>query len=265
VDNFETLLVETGGDGVTRVTLNRPEAKNAMSQQLVEELAAAVSQLGADASVRAIVLSGAGDVFCAGGDLKGMKQQVFRSRDERIADATSLARLLAEMNELPKPLIGRINGPAYGGGVGLISVCDVAIGVDTARFALTEVTLGLLPATISPYVVARLGVPNSRRAILTGRKFDAQEAVRIGLLNEIVEDEYLDAAIRDELASTLQCAPQAVAASKKLIRYVSSHDTPENIQYTAEALADAWESAEVAEGIAGFLEKRPPNWRVEPE
>jgi methylglutaconyl-CoA hydratase len=264
VSAFESISLEVSAAGVARLTLNRPQARNALSQELINELREAAARLASDAAVRVVVLSGAGEVFCAGGDLKGMQQQVQRTRAERVADATQLAQLLADLDRLPKPLIGRINGSAFGGGLGLISVCDLAIGVTTARFALTEVRLGLIPATISPYVVARVGVPNSRRVMLTAHEMDAAAAVRFGLLEAAVDPLALDAAIDREIVDVLRCAPGAVARAKELIRFVSTHDTPENIAYTAERLADAWESAEISEGIMAFFEKRKPNWHVQP-
>ncbi|MGE0538057.1 MAG: crotonase/enoyl-CoA hydratase family protein [Pirellulales bacterium] len=264
MSTFQTISLEVSAAGVARLTLNRPEARNALSQEMIQELRQAVEQLAHDAIVRVVILSGAGDVFCAGGDLKGMQQQVQRTRAERVADATQLAQLLADLDQLPKPLIGRINGSAFGGGLGLISVCDLAIGVTAAKFALTEVRLGLIPATISPYVVARLGVPNSRRVMLTAHEMDAADAVRFGLLEAVVDPLALDAAVDREVADVLRCAPGAVARAKELIRFVSTHDTAENISYTAERLADAWESAEISEGIMAFFEKRKPHWNVQP-
>mgnify|MGYP001446467744 CR=1 FL=1 len=249
--------------GVARLTLNRPEAKNAMSQQLMLELAAAARQFIADASVRAIVLTGSGEVFSAGGDLKGMTQQAANTREGRMHDATEFAKVLAELNALPKPLIGRINGSAFGGGLGLISICDMAIGLADSKFRLSEVTLGLIPATISPYVIAKIGVPNSRRIMLNARMLDGNDAARLGLLDGVVSTiEQLDAAVEREVAAVLHCAPGAVTAAKELIRFVSTHDAQENLDYTARALADSWETAEIREGIDAFLKKRKPNWQA---
>ena len=166
MSSFEMVDVAVDPRGVARLTLNRPETKNAMSGALMRDLRAAARQLVADPAVRVIVLTGAGEVFSAGGDLKGMSQQAANTREGRIADATEFAETLAELNNLPKPLVGRINGSAFGGGLGLISICDIAIGLADATFRLSEVTLGLIPATISPFVVAKIGVPNSRRIML---------------------------------------------------------------------------------------------------
>lgn len=248
--------------GVARLTLNCPDNKNAMSQGLMRDLAAAARQLAADPAVRLIVLSGAGDVFSAGGDLKSMKRQVNNTRQGRIDDATDFAKVLAELDSLPKPLFGRINGSAFGGGLGLISICDLAIGLSGSTFRLSEVTLGLIPATISPYVVAKIGVPNSRRVMLNAAKLDGRQAQRLGLLDEVVDTvEELDAAIEREAVAALACAPGAIANCKELIRYVSTHSAEDNLAYTAKALADAWESAEIREGIDAFFNKRQPNWQ----
>ncbi len=260
--SFETIDVAIDPRGVARVTLNSPATRNAMSNDLMRELRKSAAELAADPAVRMIVLTGAGDVFSAGGDLKGMQRQATNTREGRIADATEFATTLRELDRLPKPLIGRINGSAFGGGLGLMSICDVAIGLSAATFRLSEVTLGLTPATISPYVVAKIGVPNARRIFLTARKLDGPAAVRIGLLDEAVDSlEALDAAIEREVTATLACAPGAVANAKELIRFVSTHTAEENLPYTANALADAWETAEIREGIDAFMNKRKPNWQ----
>jgi len=260
----ESLIrVETDGRGVATLTLNRPDAKNALSDELMSEFKAAVEQLGGDDSVRAVVLTGAGDVFCAGGDLKGMSRQATNSREGRIADAAGFASTLQAIDEMPKLLIGRINGPAFGGGVGLMSLCDITIGLAGASYRLTEVTLGLIAATISPYVVAKIGVPNARRMMLNALPLDGHSAHQLGLLDVVVDSEAeLDTAVECEAGHVLKCAPGAVAASKKLIRYVSTHEQSENFEYTVNALADAWESEEIKEGIQAFMAKRKPSWNL---
>ena len=263
MSDYETLLVDVDSNGIARLTLNRPDARNAMSHQMIEELRTAAGQLGEDDAVRGVVLTGAGRGFCAGGDLKGMAVQASASREDRVRDATALATTLHELDTLPKPMIARVNGSAFGGGLGLISVCDIAVGVDTARFALTEVKLGLIPATISPYVVRRLGARNSRRVMLGAMEMQGESAVAMGLLDRVVSPDELDAAVNQELAGLLQCAPRAVAAAKKLIRFVDTHDVEENTDYTPHALADAWDSPEIQEGIDAFLNKRKPAWNIE--
>lgn len=254
---------ETDSRGIAWLTLNRPDAKNALSNDLMRELRTAVGQLASDDDVRAVVLSGAGNVFCAGGDLKGMKRQATATREGRIADASEFAATLRDLDQLPKPLIGRINGPAFGGGVGLMSLCDISIGLSSATFRLTEVTLGLIAATISPYVVARVGVPNARRLLLNALPMDGSVAQQMGLLDVVADsEEQLDELTERELSHLLQCAPGAVADTKRLIRFVSTHTADENFDYTVNALADAWETDEIKEGIDAFLNKRRPNWVV---
>ncbi len=234
-----------------------------MSQGLMRELRAAARQLVDDSAVRVIVLTGAGEIFSAGGDLKGMHQQANNTREGRMSDAVEFAQILGELDRLPKPLIGHINGSAFGGGLGLMCICDLAIGLASATFRLTEVTLGLIPATISPFVVAKIGVPNSRRIMLNAYKMDGHAAVRLGLLDEVATSiEELDKAVEREAAAVLNCAPGAVANCKALIRHVSTHASQDNLNYTATALADAWESAELREGIDAFMNKRKPNWQA---
>lgn len=260
---YELIKVSIDPDGVAQLMLNRPDARNALSQPLMRELAAAAKELATEDGVRVIVLTGAGDVFSAGGDLKGMSQQASNTREGRIADATEFATALQELDRLPKPLIGRINGSAFGGGLGLISVCDISIGLADSKFRLSEVTLGLIPATISPYVVAKIGVPNSRRIMLNAYAFDGLAAGKLGLFDVVVRTiEELDQAVEREVTSALLCAPGAVANAKELIRFVSTHEAKENLPYTATALADAWETAEIREGIDAFFAKRKPKWQA---
>lgn len=249
---------------VAWLTLNRPDAKNALSNELMAELRTAMTLIGKNESIRAVVLSGNGDIFCAGGDLKGMNRQAENTRDGRLADAAEFAATLRELNELPQLLIGRINGSAFGGGVGLVSLCDIAIGQSGATFRLTEVTLGLIAATISPYVVAKVGVPNARRMMLNAFPMDGHTASRLGLLDVVVDSvEDLDVAVEQELAHVLKCAPGAVSDTKKLIRFVTTHDLDESVDYTVNALADAWETDEIKEGIDAFFSKRKPSWMTQ--
>jgi methylglutaconyl-CoA hydratase len=228
---------------------------------MIAELRVAAAQLAKDDSVRVVVLSGNGKSFCAGGDIGWFKENAESTRAKRVADSSQLALMLNDLNQLPKPLIGRIQGAAYGGGVGMISVCDIAIGVDEARFGLTEVRLGLIPANISPHVVNRIGVANSRATMLSGALFTASRAVGYGLLNEVTSADGLDARIEDIVAEHLEAALGAVAETKKLIAYVSTHDMADNMIYTADRLADAWETPEGEIGIKSFLGKTLPPWR----
>jgi len=261
VPAFETLLLDIDARGVARLTLNRPDTHNALSATLIGDLRRACDWLNGAKGLRALVLTGAGNTFCAGGDLQWMQQNAKKTRAERVAESSELALMLRALNDLPLPVIGRINGSAYGGGIGMISVCDIAIAVDTGVYSLTEVRLGLLPANISPYVVARMGEANARRTFLTARRMTATEAQRLGLVSEVVGPEQLDSAVERELADLLQCAPDAVSATKKLISYVYSHDISTSAIYTADKLADAWETDEGREGIDAFFAKRSPVWR----
>lgn len=258
---YKTLDLAIDARGVATLTLNRPDKHNSLNADLIADIDAAARALGADDAVRIVVLTGAGKSFCAGGDFNWFASNVEKTRAERVAQSAALAHMLRRLDTLPKPLIGRINGSAYGGGVGMISVCDYTIGARDAKFGLTEVRLGLLPANISPYVVARIGAAAARETMLSGALFDAARAERIGLLTDVADD--LDAAVERVVAAHLQSAPGAVADTKRLIAYVDSHGLDDNMIYTADRLADAWETDEGREGIAGFLEKRNPSWRRE--
>ncbi len=257
---FETLTVGTDTRGVATLTLNRPETHNALSGQMIADLDQARADLAADPAVRVVVLTGAGKSFCAGGDLGWMQAQINADRATRMAEARKLAHMLRDLNTLPKPLIGRINGTAMGGGLGLMSVCDVAIAADAGRFGFTETRLGLIPATISPYVLARMGEGCARRVFMNSRVFKADELVPLGLAARVVAPLDLDAAVEAEVGPYLAAAPQAVARSKGLARRLGPVIDDAVIEETIAALADTWEGAEAAEGIAAFFDKRPAPW-----
>lgn len=259
--DFQTLMVETDTRGVGYLTLNRPERHNALNAALIADLARAAAMLAADDAVRVVVLTGMGASFCAGGDLGWFRDTLALERAGRVAQSAELGHMLAALAHLPKPLIGRIQGPAYGGGVGMIAVCDIAIGADAARFGLTEVRLGLIPANISPHVIARIGAARARATILSGALFDATEAERIGLLDRTVPLADLDAAVEAVVAAHLEAAPGAVAATKALIRDVVATLPQNHVTMTSERLADAWESAEGRIGIDAFLARKTPPWR----
>lgn len=252
-----TIRIETDARGVATLTLARPDKHNAMNAAMIAELTKAAEELGAVRAVRAIILTGEGRSFSAGADLAWMTAQFAASREERIAEATALARMLKALNEMPKPLIGRIQGQAFGGGLGLIAVCDVAIGTETARFAFTETRLGLIPATISPYVLARMGEGRARRVFMSARLFDADEAVTLGLLAQAIPADDLDAAVEAEIAPYLACSPTAVAAAKALARSLGPVMDEATIAETARRLADTWETADAREGVGAFFDKRP--------
>lgn len=260
---YDTVTLETDARGVAVLTLNRPDKHNALSAQMIAELTQVAGRLAADDAVRVVVLTGAGASFCAGGDLGWMRDQLAADSATRAAGARALAGMLGALDALPKPLIGRIQGQAFGGGIGMMSVCDVAVGVAGARFGLTETRLGLIPATIGPYVVARLGGAMARRVFMSSRRFDAEEAVTLGLLARAVAADALDAAVEAEVAPYLSCAPRAVAAAKRLTRELGPVIDAAAVEHSVCALVAAWEDPEAAEGIAAFFDRRPPDWAVD--
>ena len=231
-----------------------------MSAAMLEELTEAAAALGQDDTVRVVVLTGAGKSFCAGGDLDWMREQMAMDAGTRNREARKLAIMLGALNNLPKPLIGAVQGNAFGGGLGMACVCDATIGVQHAKLGLTETRLGLIPATIGPYVVARMGEGRARRVFMSARLFDAAEAVDLGILSRAVSGQDLAAAVEAEVAPYLSCAPGAVAAAKKLARELGGRIDEKLVDHTIEALAARWEDPEAAEGIAAFFEKRKANW-----
>lgn len=260
--NENTIQVEESGAGIFTLTLQRPEQHNAMSLEMIRELRNALDELSGKASLRGLVLAGGnGPSFCAGGDLRWMQGIAQQPAEQRRSEAKELAEMLAALNNLPALTLARINGAAYGGGLGLIACCDLAIAVETARFALTEVKLGLIPATISPFVVGKLGGANARRVMLHAKRFDAHAAKALGLISAVVSGtDALDQAISQELKLLAQCAPEAVRTTKQLIREVAGQP-PEAVQdLTVTRLAETWETDSTREGVAAFFEKRPPHW-----
>jgi len=254
------VVVEVGPDGVGRLTINRPERRNALSGQVCDAIRAGAAALAAHPAVRVVVLAGAGATFCAGGDLDWMRAQFAADRATRIAEARRLADMLAALDGLERPLVGRVQGAAYGGGVGLMAVCDVVVAEEDARFALTETRLGLIPATISPYVLARIGPGRARSVFLSGRAFGAEEGLRLGLVSRLAPAGGLDAAVAEEAGAFLAAAPGAVAAAKRLARDLGPRIDAGVIEATIERLADVWETPEAEAGVGAFLEKRRPPW-----
>lgn len=255
-----TISIETDPRGVARLTLTRAEKHNALNAEMIAGLTAAAQALGADPSVRVVVLAAEGASFCAGGDLAWMQAQIGADAATRAAGARDLAMMLNALNTCPKPVIGRIHGNAFGGGVGMMAVCDVAIGAAGARFGLTETRLGLIPATIGPYVLARMGEALARRVFMSSRLFDADEAVRLQLLARVVAPQDLDAAVEAEVAPYLACAPGAVASAKALTRALGPRIDTQTIEASISGLVTRWESPEAVEGIAAFFGKRKPDW-----
>ena len=256
---FETLGLRMA-HGVAILTLDRPDKRNAMSRLMIDELAEAAARLGADDAVRAVVLTAEGEHFCAGGDLRWMREQMAADADTRAEGARALAGMLGAIDALPKPVIGRVQGPAFGGGLGLIAVCDAAVAIQGAEFGLTETRLGLVPATIGPYVVARIGPAAARRVFMSGRRFDAREAVEFGLIARVALPGELDALVEAEVAPYMEAAPGAVAEAKALLRHLSRAPGPEEVERSVAALVERWESPEAQEGIGAFFDRRPPPW-----
>jgi methylglutaconyl-CoA hydratase len=256
---YKTLLVELA-EGVLSVTLNRPEVHNAFNDELIAEAIDLFSNIDVQ-SARAVVLKGTGRNFCAGADLNWMSRMVSYTREENVRDSSLLAKMYALINECPLPVIGRIQGAAIGGGVGLAAVCDIAIATNDTKFGLSEVKLGILPAVISPYVIAKIGETHARALFLTGERFEAERALRIGLVHRTIETiEQLDAAIYETVTQLKTSGPEAVRECKKLIAHVVSHDAVDAIPYTIEAIATRRISPEGQAGMQAFLNKELAPW-----
>jgi methylglutaconyl-CoA hydratase len=259
---YKTISVTTDARGVAQLTLERPEKHNALNATMIAELTAAAERLAQDAQVRVVVLGARGKSFCAGGDLGWMQEQMRADSATRAVEAGKLAAMLGALNRLPKPLIGRVQGQAFGGGVGIMAVCDVAIGVESATFGLTETRLGLIPATIGPYVLARMGEAMARRVFMSARIFEAQEAVTLGLLARAVPLAALDGAIDAEIAPYLACAPDAVARAKRLAQRLGAGIQADAVDHSIAELVACWEGDEAREGISAFFERRKPDWSI---
>ncbi|HEV7164156.1 MAG TPA: enoyl-CoA hydratase/isomerase family protein [Gammaproteobacteria bacterium] len=257
------LLLHTDSHGVATLTLNREEKHNAFDDVIVAELTAKLKQLDADPAVRVVVLTAVGKTFSAGGDLGWMRSMAKFSEKENLEDALKLADLMETLYGLSKPTIARVNGPAYGGGVGLVVCCDIAIATQSAKFALTEVRLGLVPSVISPYVIAAIGAHQARRYFLTAELIEAKQAYDMGLVHEVVTADILDETIGTLVTALLKAGPKALLAAKRLIAEQSGHDLHAVKKRTAELIAKLRVSPEGQEGLSAFLEKRPPNWNRE--
>ena len=256
------ILLVDKRDGVATVTLNRPDVRNAFDDVLISSLTGALEEIEEDKSIRALVLTGAGTAFCAGADLNWMKRMAGYGYEENLADARALATMLKTLDRLSKPTVARVQGPAFAGGTGLVAACDIAVGSTEATFALTEVKIGLSPATISPYVIRAIGERAARRYFLTGERFGAEEAYRLGLLSQLSTPGRLDEDVSEMLKHLVQGGPEAMRKIKDLIRVVSRGGPVADalVEDTAQRIAEIRVSAEGGEGIASFLEKRKPEW-----
>ncbi|MCV6595510.1 MAG: crotonase/enoyl-CoA hydratase family protein [Mangrovicoccus sp.] len=258
--DYKTIKVTLDERGVAELVLNRPERKNALSADMMSELTHFAGAAAKCPNTRVVLLRGSEGTFCAGGDLGWMMTQIKADRATRMAEARRLAGMLKALNEMPLPLIGRVEGVAMGGGVGMASICDLAIAEESCRFGLTETRLGIIPATISPYVMARIGEGMARRIFMNAKLFDGAEAAQLGLVAKALPAADLDAAIEAEIAPYLKLPRGAVGRAKALTRALGMPITDAVIESTIERLADAWEAEEAREGISAFLEKRRPAW-----
>ncbi len=257
----QVLITTIDKRGVARLTMNRPEIRNAFNEKLICEICDTMGQLNSNADVRAIVLTGAGKAFSAGADLNMMQRAAKFSAAENKDDARRLAHMLSSIFHSPKPTLALVNGPAMGGGLGLVAACDIAIGADTAFFALSEARLGLIPAVISPFVIQAITVRQARRYFLTGERFDAAKAAEIGLLHKVVAADALNDEADAMLGELLACGPNAQGLAKELIRRVAYRPLSDSVmEETAGMIAKTRASDEGKEGVASFLEKRKPGW-----
>ncbi len=248
--------------GVATLALARPDKHNALSQALIDDLRDAADRIATDRGIRVVVLAGQGPSFCAGGDLGWMRDQMAGDEAMKRAAARSIAEMLGALNRLPQPVIGRVHGNAFGGGVGMACVCDVAIAADHVKFGLTETKLGLIPATIGPYVLARMGEAHARRVFMSSRVFDAAEAVTLGIVAKAVPADDLDVAVEAEVIPYLACAPGAVAAAKAYARSLGPVIDAATVARSIDALIAQWNGDEAPEGIAAFFKKRKPRWNT---
>ena len=247
--------------GIATITLNRPEVRNAFNDEVIAEMTAAFRDLGARDDVRCIVLAGNGPAFCAGADLNWMKRMAGYSHAENLADAAALAEMLRLIYRGPKPTIARVQGDVYAGGTGLVAACDIAVSVDSAQYCLSEVKLGLIPATISPYVIRAMGARAAHRYFLTAERFSAAQALRIGFVHEVVPAADLDDKVAQLAQALVQAGPAAVQACKRLVHDVAQQEiTPALVDATVQGIANIRVSAEGREGVQSFLQKRKPAW-----
>lgn len=259
---MSALNISTQG-GVRTITLVRPEVRNAFNDEVIAELKNAFLAVAQDAAVRAVVLAAQGPAFCAGADLNWMRRMADYTRDENLADAGELAAMLRAIYECPQPTVARVQGDVFAGGMGLVAACDMAVSVDTATYCLSEVKLGLIPATISPYVIRAMGARASHRYFLTAERFGAAEALRLGFVHEVVAADALDAKVAELTQALVSASPNAVRACKRLVQDVAGREVDDAlVRHTVEGIADIRASAEGKEGVQSFLQKRKPNWLV---
>jgi len=260
MSNALTIAVQ---DRIARITLTRPEVRNAFNDEVIQQLKTAFESVGARDDVRAVVLAAVGPAFCAGADLSWMRRMADYSRDENLADAGQLAAMLKTIYECTKPTIAAVQGDVFAGGMGLVAACDMAVSVRTATYCLSEVKLGLIPATISPYVIRAMGARAAHRYFLTAERFSAEEAHRIGFVHELVDADQLDAKVGELAQALVGASPAAVRACKRLVQDVAEREIDAAlIAATVEGIAEIRASEEGREGVQSFLQKRKPSWLV---
>ena len=256
---YQTIRLEEDEKGIATLTLARSEKHNALSGEMIEELTSVAGEIAESVTIRAVILAAEGKSFCAGGDLNWMKAQADKPNEEKVAEGMKLAIMLKALDDLPKPLIAKVQGNAFGGGVGMMCVCDIVVAAEGTKFGLTETRLGLIPATIGPYVVQRLGEGHARRVFMNSQHFSVDDARRFGLVSDIVPFEELDGLVRKEAVAFLECAPGAVAQAKAFCQYLAR--TPgDKLDHTAEKLAERWANKEAQDGIDAFFARASAPW-----
>ena len=256
---FKFIALETDDRGVATLTLNRPEIHHALNSGMISEMAEAASILHDDDS-RVVLIRSEGPTFCAGADLGWMKEQLAADREGKIAEATKLAMMLKAFHDLPKPVISRVQGQAFGGGLGVMAMADSVISVDTARFSFTEARLGLIPATIGPFTIAKMGREAARAVFITASMMSAGRAAELGLVSQVVPAGELDEAVAREVQTALNAAPGAMARAKAMLLRITSPDLDKQIEQSIALLADCWETEETKRGIEAFLSKTQAPW-----
>jgi methylglutaconyl-CoA hydratase len=259
VNDYEHLRIGHG-DAVATVALARPDARNALNEELIRELARCMEELAKDDDVRVVVLTGEGDFFCAGADVRYMRETANFSYEENLEDARRLAAMFGAVDECPKPVVARVRGAAIGGGVGLVAAADVVVVEEGTVFAFSEVRLGISPVTIAPFVLRKIGESQARALFLTGERFDAVRAREIGLVHEVAAEGDLDSVVQEKVAGLLAGGPQALAATKALLRELRDADPGEATEIMARRIAQLRTGEEGQEGLGAFLEKRKPGW-----
>ncbi len=265
---YRTLKVKLDSRGIFMISLNRPEVRNAFNEEVMDDLAQAFSVDATQKKVRAVVLSGEGPVFCSGGDLNWMKKAVDFSFEENLKETRKLTKMFSILNECPKPVIGLVHGAAIGGGVGLVSVCDIVVAVADTQFSLSEVKLGIVPACIGPFVISKIGASHARGLFLSAERFNAKKAYEIGLIHEVVADfSGLNVVLEQKLSNILHCSPHAMSAAKQLVLDLSWPEKrasmTDPLEYVSKTLAELRISQEGQEGVRAFLEKRQPSWLLQ--